>query len=85
MKRFIVILTLGFLLSFAGNSQARGYYRSGYHGGYAHYGYCGHRGYYYAPRPYVVYHPYYYDHVWVPGFWGWNRWNQWVWFNGYWR
>lgn len=79
MKKFIIIFSVAFLVCLAGSTEARGHY--GYRGGY-HYGY-GYRGGYY-PRPY--YHTYYYGpRVWIPGWWGWNRWHRWVWFPGYWR
>jgi len=88
MKKYIVILVVGFLLAFAGNSEARGYGRGGYgyHGGYGYRGgYYASRGYYCAPRPYVAYNPYGYGRVWIPGYWGWNRWRQRIWLGGYWR
>jgi len=89
MKKYIVILAIGFLVGFAGRSDARGgYYRGGYgyHGGYAYRGgYCGPHAYYCPPRPCVAYNPYYYGRVWVPGYWGWNRWHRRMWFGGYWR
>ena len=85
MKKHLVILTLGLLLGFAGTSSARGYYHGGYRGGYSHYGYCAPRGYYCAPRPYIAYNPHYYGRIWVPGYWGWNRWHRRIWFGGYWR
>lgn len=94
MKKYIVILVVGFLLAFAGNSEARGYARRGYgyHGGYAYHGgygyrggYYGGRGYYCAPRPYVAYRPYYYAHIWVPGYWTFDAWGRRIWISGYWR
>jgi hypothetical protein len=78
MKKSIVILTLGFLMAFAGTSQAwgpRG--ECGFRGGYGYRGY-GCRPYF---RPVVACHP----RVWIGPRWGWDRWHRRVWLGGYWR
>lgn len=84
MKKILVILTVGFLLTFSSTTQARGWYGRGYCGrgyyghGYYGRGYCGPRvGFGIAVRP--CYHP-----VWIAPYWGW-RFGRRVWFRGYWR
>jgi len=86
MKKYIVILVLGFLVGFTGKSDARsGYgYRGGFHRGYGYRGGCYHGG-YYGPRACIAYRPYCGPRFWIPGFWGWDNWHRWVWFPGYWR
>ena len=86
MKKYIVILAIGFLACLAGDTYARGGYgyRGGFRGGYR--SECGYRGGYYrsgyCAAPYVAYCG---PRIWVPGFWGWDSWHRWVWFPGYYR
>jgi hypothetical protein len=91
MKKLIVILTVGFLLTFSATSQARGFYGRGcgrgYYGhGYAHGGYYG-RGYYghgyWGPHFGVAVRPYC-SPIWYAPHWG-LVYGRRVWMRGYWR
>lgn len=69
MKKLLIILTLGFLVTFTGTSEAYGHY-------------CRWRRPCPPPRRVIVVHPYV-QRIWIAPHWGW-RFGRRVWLRGFW-